>query len=510
MIKEVADKATSKILIKKKGDFAMFIGELLSEIGYGIAFGITGMAAKADIALSSIGINTSRGGYCSGGGCTSARQSGQKPENPPEFSNEDGANAEAPNTNNTDSNTNPDAAPATDNKEPEATPADNTNPEAPKNNHTSHNFDVTGDVNADMRNRPIVNNDYNVFDNHSQPDPPQQKPVNPPQQKPIQQPTPMPNPAPSGPIMHAVDMPKKEKPVTMKQDPPIVDSDRNTSEILKAMRRLKAEVDTIPIGETPIAKAAAAATAEVIPNKLVSKFPQNQGLISMYPYLKDIEQIALDNGYQIRFVPFGDGVRINFIACQVVDNNTDKDIENKVFTIDLGRIIDSRSKIFIGLHQVYENVMPYHLFGIDKKLNTAFIRNLIVGGNDNIAGGKAMYTKDFVMANCFIDMSTIPNLNKEDRKFVQDLLVRAANSDTFDRIINEDKYTRFRVVEFDRESKSILIDSKGVPKHFGHGYINHPRHTFLLYYDSTEVDENGKPQPKAREIDENKLPPSLV
>ena len=466
----------------------LFIGDLLSEIGYGIAFGITGMAAKADIALSSIGISTSSGRGCSGG-TTTARASGQTPTNPPEFS---------------------DDSEETRNSEPKPKNEQKPKKQKPKNpeqdHDSSHNFDVSGGVEADMKNRPVVNGEYNIFDDATQPNPPQQRPTNPPQQRPVQQ---APTTTPNGRIMHAIDMPKKDKPVTMPQDPPEVISDNNTSEILKGMRRLKADAVKIPINKTPIANVAKEVAVETATPKLESKFPDNQILFKNYPYLKDIEQIALDNGYQIRFAPYGKD-RIRFIVCQVVDNNTGMDIGNKTFTIDLGNIIDSRAKIFIGVYQTYENMTAYHLFGIDKKLNSVFIRNLIVGGNSNIAGGKAMYTKDFVMANSVIDMSTIPNnLNKEDRKFVQDLLVRAAISDTFDKIITEDKLTRFRVVMFDRDSKSILIDSKGVPKHFGLPYVEHPRHTFLLYYD-TNAGEDGKPQPKALVIDESQLHPSLI
>ena len=478
---------------------------IFEEIGYGIAFAVTGVAAQADIALSSIGINAGTSGWsrCD----TAARQEGKKPTNPPEFSNDNHHKQEEPTQES-------EQKPKKEEQNPEQKPKkEEQNPEQkPKKEQKSKNLDVSGDISADMKNRPVVNNEYNLFNDHPQPNPqpnPQQKPVNPSQQNPIQQGNNAGVAIPTGPIVHSVDMPKKNKPIILDQDPPAVDTDRNTSEILKHMRKLKNEAIKISTSETSIAKAAKDAIAEesTPPTKLVTKFTDNSALFKSYPYLKDIEQIALDNGYQIRFEPRGIG-RVQFIICYPSDNDTMKPIDNKAFTIDIGNIIDGRIKIFVGVFYTYENITAYYLFDKDGKINKTFIRNLIVGGNSNIVGGKPIYTKDFIMANSIVDMATIPkNLNKENRKFIQDCIVRLVNKGVLDEILRKDSNTRFAVVQFDPEDKTILLDSSGVPKYFGYGnYTSRERHVVMIYQDLAEIDENGKPQVKAKILNKGDIP----
>ena len=283
--------------------------------------------------------------------------------------------------------------------------------------------------------------------------------------------------------IHKVDQPKPvPKVVVAEKDVHPVASDPASDQVLKDMIDVKDKKPSIPFDETSIASNARDAASNIDTTTVVcNKFPDNELMIQANPFLDQIQNIAIENGYQIKFESAGFNGEL--IVCSIYDNSLNK-IDGKGFVIDTGSIIDRRKKIFLGFPITFERQNAYHLFANSAKgnvrpINTDFIRGIIVGGNSNVTA-KPMYTQEFVDLNGHVAMITMPNVNKDDRRYIQDALIKTNAAGVFNEIRYHDMYTRFRISKFDKESKSILLDSLNVPMHYGHQYVVHPRHQILI------------------------------
>lgn len=223
---------------------------------------------------------------------------------------------------------------------------------------------------------------------------------------------------------------------------------------------------------------------EVDPVPAVNLFEENNKIFYHdYPYLVEIEKVALDNGYQIGFAIRRD---TNLIECHIYTNEG-VPIPGKGFTIDPGMIIDRRKKIFPAIAQFYEGMNAYPLFinnpntkDDGKKagniLNVEVLTALIVGGNSAV-DVRGMYTEDFRNLNKFVALITIPTEkgSAADRKYIQNRLVDLYKSGVFYDALATVPGSRFRVAEYNKSSGTILLDTAGVPANFGAPYIPNER-----------------------------------
>lgn len=272
---------------------------------------------------------------------------------------------------------------------------------------------------------------------------------------------------------HRVDEPKVEKPVKPpKAEPDVVDMGGmpNMGKVIQLQPPVERfDVRTYGVLQESVPK-------EVDQNaiKPVSIFPANANLYKDHPYLEEIEKIALSNGYQIAFAK-----QRGLIGC-VVCKQTGEPIAGKAFTIDTGYIIDHREKIFIGINPFYEGMNAYPLMidnrtNGDKKspktLNIEFISKLIIAGNQFANGVKGMYSQDFIDLNSIIPLITIPtkNIDRNNRKYIQNRLVGLYKDGTLSNIAAQHPNNRFRIAHYDPNSGTIILDSCGVPKHYGDG-----------------------------------------
>lgn len=283
--------------------------------------------------------------------------------------------------------------------------------------------------------------------------------------------------------IHKVDQPRPApKFVVAEKDVHPVASDPASDQVLKDMIDVKDKKPSIPFDETSIASNARDAANNIDTTTVgCNKFPDNELMIQTNPFLGQIQNIAIENGYQIKFESAGFNGEL--IVCSIYDNSLNK-IDGKGFVIDTGSIIDRRKKIFLGFPNTFERQNAYHLFANSTKgnirpINADFIRGIIVGGNSNVTA-KPMYTQEFVDLNGHVAMITMPNVNKDDRKYIQDALIKTNAAGVFNEIRYHDMYARFRIAKFDKASKSILLDSLNVPMHYGHQYVVHPRHQILI------------------------------
>ena len=254
--------------------------------------------------------------------------------------------------------------------------------------------------------------------------------------------------------------PKIEKPI--KAEPDSVDVDvPDVAEAFVTQKPPKKEMSDLEcISDIP-----KSSPSDELP---ASIFPNNESFYTRYPDLKVIENIALKHGYQVCFVM----TPSQLIRCYVytIDGNN---IPAKGFTIDPGHMYDGRWKIFPVIANVYEGVIPYHMYDrnvvkgnkkVRGPLHEEFIRDLIVGGIQAVTT-KPMYSNDEISLNSVIALITInkPHVSNDERKYIRKRLMDLYKSGAFDMYQN----IRFKMVDFDKQSKTILLDNIGTPKYYG-------------------------------------------
>lgn len=278
------------------------------------------------------------------------------------------------------------------------------------------------------------------------------------------------------------DEPKKVKAVRLPRNPEVTSIDHSTEQTVKDMVQVQPGKENVTIENSGFVPTVP--TPNTTSEKPVSKIKSNKPIIDSYPFMREIEEIALENGYQIEF-RFHDN--IGAISAAVYDANSMTLIDGKGFVIDLGNIIDRRKKVFLGFHTIFERLPAYHAFGKpDKhgvsKLNKEFFKTIIVGGNAAAANVKPMYSPEFTDLNAHVALITMTklNLHPDDRRYLQGRLVDVLNAGIFGEVRHADPLTRFRIAEFDKKTKTIILDSDGVTVNYGYEYIPHARHQIII------------------------------
>ena len=297
------------------------------------------------------------------------------------------------------------------------------------------------------------------------------------------------NVPPAPPVQNVVrgmslkaDAPKKVKAVRLPRNPEETNIDRSTEQAVNDMVQVQPSKENVTIENSGFVPTVP--TPDTTSEKPISKFKSNKPIIDNYPFVREIEEIALEHGYQIEF-RFHDN--IGAISAAVYDANMTL-IDGKGFVIDLGNIIDRRKKVFLGFHTIFERLPAYHAFGKpDKqhgvsKLNKEFFKTIIVGGNAAAANVKPMYSPEFTDLNAHVALITMTklNLHPDDRRYLQGRLVDVLNAGIFGEVRHADPLTRFRIARFDKKTKTIILDSDGVTMHYGYEYIPHARHQIII------------------------------
>lgn len=363
----------------------------------------------------------------------------------------------------------------------------------PNNQHTNPQTQMTSDaIIPDMSQNICCEQPTNVADSQPvQQSAPQQvqRVYSVPQQviyTPYVQPTiPFPIQNGSQQYQHKVDEPPKQKPVVLpKDDTQISNLDDHTKGVIDNIATVapdpeKKTIDVvmpgaIEKGERPVEKTG--------PDPVKSKV-DNREMIRKYPVLKEIEKISLDSGYQIGFL---NHVACPDIICCVIAGENGVPIEGKGFMIDInGNVIDRRKKIFPVLSRYVERQNAYHLYaksdnndkkGKDKKaekdkLNVDLIRDLIIGGPAAVKR-RPMYDSSIVDLNMYVDLSTTPrqNISNEDRDYIHSTLIRLRNkvfADIFRNFNYANAPFRFKIADYDKETKGILLDTYGCSPFYG-------------------------------------------
>ena len=203
----------------------------------------------------------------------------------------------------------------------------------------------------------------------------------------------------------------------------------------------------------------------------------NSVMIKKFPKLSldHIEHLANINGCSVFFEEYpADGI----VSVTTLDSE-DKVIPWKSFCIDSGRIIDPRVKLIGGnpkfdVNSIIERLPFYELnSGRNgaKVLDTRMLEDIFKAGLENISK-KKMYQKGWQDLNLKIALITLPTsfLNREERKSLQDYIMKMDKDGYFDKAISMSPGCRFvfftKRLDKEHIGRFTLIN-EGVPMYYG-------------------------------------------
>ena len=277
--------------------------------------------------------------------------------------------------------------------------------------------------------------------------------------------------APPGAGRHKVDNPPQ-----VKNQPPKAEADNVQMDGLSQVH--PAEVaPPPPAKEWPQAVSTPLVNPKNEPQHVEVKF-DNTAITSKYPYMKEIEQIAIETGHQVQFIMRAgpDGNPDGMVTVVTFINGNPKPNPAKGFTVDTGMIIDRRPKMFpVIIPYGFENYPCYEInmstpVSDNKKKGKAMpsrkmFEDFFKGGVQMLDGYRTMYTDNFRELNKLVSMITMPtnHMNKEIRKAVQGRLLKAMEAGVFHQATGGDASNRFMFTNFDPKTCTFVLSNVGVP-----------------------------------------------
>lgn len=236
--------------------------------------------------------------------------------------------------------------------------------------------------------------------------------------------------------MHRVDENKSQQ--TQKQKPQ-KQTDKIDSNIDLHVDVLPEEKDVHVTAVDPSVVELGKKIIQNTPIEVTAKY-DNSVVKTKYPYLQDVENVALKNGCQVKMM---ERIGANGNSVGLIDVYTEvNDIvaEKKSFTIDTGNIIDKRIKVFpVILECGYEKYQAYPLKDRSKDkndkqmvFNEELFKNIFVGGVDSLPD-RGMYSPERRELNRIVDLISMPtkDMSSSDRKEVMARLEKAYKSGAF-------------------------------------------------------------------------------
>ncbi len=236
--------------------------------------------------------------------------------------------------------------------------------------------------------------------------------------------------------MHRVD---ENKPQQTQKQKPQKQTDKIDSNIDLHVDVLPEEKDVHVTAVDPSVVELGKKIIQNTPIEVTAKY-DNSVVKTKYPYLQDVENVALKNGCQVKMM---ERIGANGNSVGLIDVYTEvNDIvaEKKSFTIDTGNIIDKRIKVFpVILECGYEKYQAYPLKDRSKDkndkqmvFNEELFKNIFVGGVDSLPD-RGMYSPERRELNRIVDLISMPtkDMSSSDRKDVMARLEKAYKSGAF-------------------------------------------------------------------------------
>lgn len=218
-----------------------------------------------------------------------------------------------------------------------------------------------------------------------------------------------------------------------------------------------------------------------IADKPSEQLYDNSGFIATFPYLGDIQNIALKHHIQLKMehlcYTINPMIQTGMILCYAFNDGSNTFNEYKSFTVDTGMIIDRRPKLFKGIvTSGFEDMQAYPIQINDKanknktNFNAELFEKIFVGGIAML-DDRGMYSPQYRALNKLVDLSTMPTklMNGERRKAVQDRLMRAMNAGVFKKAIQDyapGSRFEFKESSYNKDQGTFVLTNYGVPPAF--------------------------------------------
>lgn len=247
------------------------------------------------------------------------------------------------------------------------------------------------------------------------------------------------------------------------------------------------------------------------PKQIAATYYIEAGVEEQYPFIRDIALIGIDQNVSLNVLGIRSGDKLLAIQfCGYTNGNWNW---LKSFTIDLGTIIDDRTKVFFNGFQTGFGFMEncnaaYAVFSKEGELNKEFFKQIFTVGTTGLDSKTInqyrMFNSNMMQLNRIIDRRSINEqlgkIGNQNRNAVKDSLFKMMRIIKDLSIENHIDFGRFRVSDFDGEN--LHYDLSNIDMGYCDRSNSGPRAIFSV--DITK-DKDGNPVYNGKKTNDIKL-----
>ena len=247
------------------------------------------------------------------------------------------------------------------------------------------------------------------------------------------------------------------------------------------------------------------------PKQIAATYYIEAGVEEQYPFIRDIALIGIDQNVSLNVLGIRSGDKLLAIQfCAYTSGNWNW---LKSFTIDLGTIIDDRTKVFFNGFQTGFGFMEncnaaYAVFSKEGELNKEFFKQIFTVGTTGLDSKTInqyrMFNSNMMQLNRIIDRRSINEqlgkIGNQNRNAVKDSLFKMMRIIKDLSIENHIDFGRFRVSDFDGEN--LHYDLSNIDM----GYCDRPnRGPRAIFSVDIMKDKDGNPVYNGKKTNDIKL-----
>lgn len=247
------------------------------------------------------------------------------------------------------------------------------------------------------------------------------------------------------------------------------------------------------------------------PKQIAATYYIEAGVEEQYPFIRDIALIGIDQNVSLNVLGIRSGDKLLAIQfCGYTNGNWNW---LKSFTIDLGTIIDDRTKVFFNGFQTGFGFMEncnaaYAVFSKEGELNKEFFKQIFTVGTTGLDSKTInqyrMFNSNMMQLNRIIDRRSINEqlgkIGNQNRNAIKDSLFKMMRIIKDLSIENHIDFGRFRVIDFDGEN--LHYDLSNIDM----GYCDRPnRGPRAIFSVDITKDKDGNPVYNGKKTNDIKL-----
>lgn len=247
------------------------------------------------------------------------------------------------------------------------------------------------------------------------------------------------------------------------------------------------------------------------PKQIAATYYIEAGVEEQYPFIRDIALIGIDQNVSLNVLGIRSGDKLLAIQfCGYTNGNWNW---LKSFTIDLGTIIDDRTKVFFNGFNTGFGFMEncnaaYAVFSKEGELNKEFFKQIFTVGTTGLDSKTInqyrMFNSNMMQLNRIIDRRSINEqlgkIGNQNRNAVKDSLFKMMRIIKDLSIENHIDFGRFRVIDFDGEN--LHYDLSNIDM----GYCDKPnRGPRAIFSVDITKDKDGNPVYNGKKTNDIKL-----